>query len=98
METQSSNDDVFDASQLICAVARQDKEAFARLFQYFAPRIKAMHMRKGLAEQRAEDLAQEAMLSVWRKAHQYNPEGARAAAWIFTIARNLRIDQIRRQS
>ena len=97
MENPAPNSDVFDASELICAVARQDKTAFARLFQYFAPRIKAMLMRKGTPEQRAEDLAQEAMMTVWRKAGQYNPEGAHAAAWIFTIARNRRIDQIRQQ-
>ena len=97
MESPTRGGDVFDASELICAVAQQDKVAFGRLFQFFAPRIKAMLMRKGLAEQRAEDLAQETMLTVWRKANQYNPEGAQAAAWIFTIARNLRIDQIRRQ-
>ncbi|MDX2157523.1 MAG: sigma-70 family RNA polymerase sigma factor [Hyphomicrobiaceae bacterium] len=85
----------FDASPLIVAVARGDRAAFARLFEHFAPRIKAMLMRTGLAPQRAEDLAQETMLTVWRKAHLYNPEGASAPAWIFTIARNRRIDVLR---
>ncbi len=95
MEKPQSNDDVFDASELIVSVARQDKAAFARLFEYFAPRIKAMLLRRGLPEQRAEDLAQETMLTVWRKASQFNPESGHGAAWIFTIARNRQIDQSR---
>jgi RNA polymerase sigma-70 factor (ECF subfamily) len=97
MKKPSPDEDVFDASELICAVARQDKEAFGRLFEHFAPRIKAMLMRKGLAEHRAEDLAQETMLMVWRKANKFNPEGANAAAWIFTIARNRQIDRVRQE-
>ena len=77
--------------------ARQDRAAFADLFSYFAPRIKTFMLRSGAIEAGAEELAQETMLTVWRKAELYNPETANAAAWIFTIARNLRIDAYRRQ-
>ncbi len=77
--------------------AHQDRAAFVQLFGQFAPRIKSMMMRGGAQADAAEDIAQEAMLSVWRKASYFNPEKASAAAWIFTIARNLRIDLSRRQ-
>jgi RNA polymerase sigma-70 factor (ECF subfamily) len=84
---------------LIQAVAvRQDREAFGRLFEYFAPRIKAYMQRSGATEATAEELAQETMLAVWRKAGLFDPASAGAAAWIFTIARNLRIDAHRRAS
>jgi RNA polymerase sigma-70 factor (ECF subfamily) len=84
---------------LIQAVAvRQDRDAFARLFEYFAPRIKAYLLRSGTSEASAEELAQETMLMVWRKAGLFDPASAGAAAWIFTIARNLRIDAHRRTS
>jgi RNA polymerase sigma-70 factor (ECF subfamily) len=73
-----------------------DRSAFAALFDHFAPRVKAYLMRMGLPASRAEELAQETMLLVWRKAARFDPETAGAAAWIFTIARNLRIDAARR--
>jgi RNA polymerase sigma-70 factor (ECF subfamily) len=76
--------------------ATKDREAFAALFGFYAPRIKAMLMRAGDAAEAAEDLAQETLLVIWRKAGQFDPRRASAAAWIFTIARNLRIDRLRR--
>jgi RNA polymerase sigma-70 factor, ECF subfamily len=83
--------------QLIHAIAAHgDRAAFTSLFLRFAPRAKAYLMQLGMDAGSAEELAQEALLLVWRKAAQYNPERASAAAWIFTIARNLRIDLARR--
>jgi RNA polymerase sigma-70 factor, ECF subfamily len=83
---------------LIEAVAlRQDRNAFAALFAYFAPRIKTFMLRSGASAQSADELAQEALLAVWSKATLFDPTSAGAAAWIFTIARNLRIDELRRQ-
>ncbi len=82
---------------LIRAIAAdQDRDAFARLFAYFAPRVKAFMQRSGVAADAAEELAQETMLNVWRKAALFDAGTAGAAAWIFTIARNLRIDAYRR--
>ena len=72
-----------------------DRVAFASLFEFYAPRIKAMLMRLGAAADTAEDLAQETLLMVWRKAAYFDPARASASAWIFTIARNLRIDRLR---
>jgi RNA polymerase sigma-70 factor, ECF subfamily len=83
--------------QLIDAIAvRGDRAAFTSLFLRFAPRVKAYLMQLGMDAGSAEELAQEALLAVWRKAAQFDPERASAAAWIFTIARNLRIDLARR--
>lgn len=88
-------DDPF--SPLVRQVAQvQDRAAFAALFDHFAPRIKAYLMRQGTPGQQAEELAQEAMLALWRKAALFDPARASAATWIFTIARNLRIDALRR--
>jgi RNA polymerase sigma-70 factor, ECF subfamily len=86
-----------DFGRLIVAVAEtHDREAFARLFAHFAPRLKAFLIRSGADALAAEDFAQEAMLIVWRKAALYDPERAAPSSWIFTIARNLRIDTLRR--
>ena len=86
-------------SAMIAAVAhRGDSAAFAEIFTYFAPRVKSYLMRLGLAPAAAEDLAQDCMLSVWRKAALFDPSRAAASTWIFTIARNLRIDTARRKT
>lgn len=76
--------------------ASQDRAAFAALFRHVAPRIKSYLMRGGTSDGAAEDLTQEALVAVWRKAAQFDRRKARASTWIFTIARNLRIDQLRR--
>ena len=82
---------------LIAAVAReQDRSAFARLFAYFAPRVKSFLMRSGLAEPAAEEVTQETMIALWRKASYFDPRRAGASTWVFTIARNRRIDRLRR--
>jgi RNA polymerase sigma-70 factor (ECF subfamily) len=86
-----------DPACLIQAIADQaDRAAFIKLFNIFAPKVKAYLMRLGLDRGVAEDLVQEVMLTVWRKAAQYDPERASPATWIFAIARNLRIDTARR--
>lgn len=69
-----------------------DREAFGRLFAHFAPRVKSYLIRTGSSDQSAEDLAQEALVTVWRKAALFNPAQAAVSTWIFTIARRLRID------
>lgn len=83
---------------LLQTVARhRDRRAFALLFQAFAPRIKAFLMRSGSDAGMAEEVTQEVMVTVWRRAETYDPAQAGAATWIFTIARNKRIDMIRRE-
>jgi RNA polymerase sigma-70 factor (ECF subfamily) len=75
----------------------RDRAAFGALFEHFAPRIKSYLMRLGTPPGQAEDLAQEAMLTLWRKAALFDPARASASTWMFTIARNLRIDAIRKE-
>ncbi len=76
---------------------RGDVEAFRNLFQAYAPRVKSYMMRQGADANTAEELAQETLLTVWRKANLYSGEKGSATTWIFTIARNLRIDRLRRE-
>ena len=77
--------------------ARGDAAAFRELFQTFAPRVKSYMMRQGADPTTAEELAQETLLMVWRKAALYSSDKGSASTWIFTIARNLRIDRLRRE-
>jgi len=87
-----------DARSWMRAIARdRDPQAFERLYQYYAPRLKSYMVRQGADSASADDLAQEAMVQVWRKAEQYDPARAAPAAWIYRVARNLRIDKLRRQ-
>jgi len=74
----------------------QDRAAFAALFRHFAPRIKGFLMKSGTPAPVAEDCAQEVMAVVWQKAHLFDPARASVATWVFTIARNRRIDLARR--
>jgi RNA polymerase sigma-70 factor (ECF subfamily) len=83
-------------ADLRAVAERRDREAFGRLFAFYAPRIKAYLRRLGAEDAAAEDLAQEAMLSVWRRAHQFDRRRAALSTWVFTIARNKRIDALRR--
>ncbi|RZJ98605.1 MAG: sigma-70 family RNA polymerase sigma factor [Brevundimonas sp.] len=88
-----------DYDQLIVAVAQtRDRDAFARLFQHFAPRLKAWLIKGGAADAAAEEFAQEAMLTVWRKAELFDSRMAHASTWIFTIARNRRLDALRKDA
>jgi RNA polymerase sigma-70 factor, ECF subfamily len=75
-----------------------DREAFASLFDAFAPRVKSFMIRKGASPDLAEDLVQETMINVWTKAGMYDPAKGTVLTWVFTVARNLRIDRIRRES
>jgi len=86
-----------EMSALLVAVATtRDRALFAKLFAYYAPRVKGHLMRKGIDAAAAEELTQETMLIVWRKAETFDPGKASAATWIYTIVRNLRIDALRR--
>ncbi|MEM8729911.1 MAG: sigma-70 family RNA polymerase sigma factor [Pseudomonadota bacterium] len=75
----------------------QDQRAFAELFEYFAPRVKAFLMKSGADSAQAEECAQEVMATIWQKSHLFDPSRASVATWIFTVARNRRIDMVRRQ-
>lgn len=85
-----------DLDALMTAVARhQDRQAFASLFEHYAPRLKTWLMRTGSEPEFADDLVQDSFVLVWRKAAQFDASRSRVAAWLFTIARNLRVDRKR---
>ena len=80
-------------------LVRREKsvEAFERLFNHFAPKVKGFLMKSGTDNAMAEECVQEVMATVWHKAHLFDPTRASAATWIFTIARNKKIDALRKQ-
>ncbi|MEQ1570017.1 MAG: sigma-70 family RNA polymerase sigma factor [Myxococcota bacterium] len=82
-------------SELLAAIARGDRAAFSAFFHRFAPRINGF-LRQSLPASKAEEVAQEVLLRVWRSAAGYDPSRASPATWVFTIARNARIDALRR--
>lgn len=85
------------ARELLERVARRDREAFAAFFLLVAPKVKGYLLRLGSVAAAAEELTQDVMLTVWRKADQFNAAKAGALTWVFVIARNRRIDALRRE-
>ena len=75
----------------------KDRQAFAELFAHFAPRVKGFLMKSGADATLAEECAQDVMATVWLKAHMFDASRASVATWIFTVARNRRIDLLRRE-
>lgn len=84
------------ASLLVRVRDHQDRTAFAALFRHFAPRVKGFLMKSGASATLAEEVAQDVMATLWQKAHLFDPARASVATWVFTIARNRRIDALRR--
>lgn len=94
MQTEQAD---LDWGNLVARVRDQgDKAAFAALFRHFAPRVKGFLMKSGATAALAEECAQDVMAALWQKAHLYDPARASVATWVFTIARNRRIDALRR--
>ena len=85
------------SGHILAISARGDRAAFGALFAHFAPRVKSYLLRLGAGPGQAEDMAQEVLLAVWRKAASFDPAKAEASTWVFAIARNLRIDALRRE-
>ncbi|CAG0911267.1 unnamed protein product, partial [Cyprideis torosa] len=76
----------------------RDRDAFAALFDHFAPRLKGFVMRSGASEHQAEEIVQDVMLTIWHKAALFDPHRAQVSAWIYQIARNRQIDLARRDN
>ena len=86
-----------ELDDLLAAVgARRDGKAFTVLFDHFRPRLQTQMVRRGVAPFAAEDVAQDVMETIWRKAHLYDPRKSAAATWVFHIARNRSVDLRRR--
>lgn len=77
---------------------KRDKAAFSNLFDHFAPRLKGFVMKSGMPGGQAEEIVQDVMLTVWRKAAQFDPHRAQVSAWIYQITRNRQIDIIRKNN
>ncbi len=77
----------------------QDRACFSLLFEHFSPRLKSFLLKAGnLNEESAEELVQETMIKVWRRSSTFSPAQASASTWIYTIARNTRVDWFRKQN
>ena len=102
MPTTKNKDFKSDADYLngllMKVAVSQDKEAFKELFKHFAPRIKGFFQGQGSSADKADEVVQEAMVNVWRKSHLFDPTKAKASTWIFTVARNARIDLLRKEN
>ncbi len=97
MRSKTTTDRHEEHARLAIRVAGQrDRAAFAALFDHFAPRINGYLQRLGADPGAAEDFAQEVMSVLWHKAHLFDPEKSSLATWLFRIARNRRIDALRR--
>lgn len=84
-------------NHLIAIRDHQDRSAFAEVFTHFAPRVKGFLMKSGVGPGTAEEISQDVMATLWRKAHLFDPTKASVSTWIFTIARNRKIDVLRKQ-
>jgi RNA polymerase sigma-70 factor (ECF subfamily) len=84
-------------SVLVLAIASRDREAFASLYRRYLPRVIAFLRKRNADEAIAAEIAQEVLLTVWKRAGAYDASRASAASWIFTIARNRYIDRLRRE-
>ena len=84
------------ADLLVAVSTTQDRQAFSELFAYYAPRVKSYLMRLGSDNAQAEEISQDVMVTVWRKASLFDRSQASVSTWIFRIARNRRIDVFRR--
>ncbi|WP_342077582.1 sigma-70 family RNA polymerase sigma factor [Yoonia sp. SS1-5] len=83
--------------QVVAVRDSKDRAAFAELFAHFAPRVKSFLMKSGASPDLAEECTQEVMATLWNKAHMFDPAKASVSTWIFTIARNRKIDLLRKQ-
>ncbi|MEM7302708.1 MAG: sigma-70 family RNA polymerase sigma factor [Pseudomonadota bacterium] len=103
MKAGSTTSRQADVGEVMCdlltrVAEHQDRSAFTQLFEHFGPRLKGFMMKRGLESEQAEDMAQETMIKVWHKARLFNAERGSVSTWVFTIARNLHVDAMRRQS
>lgn len=98
----SSNDNQNNLSEwdrlLLRVGSDRDRFAFKKLYEHFTPRLKSFLLRIGSDMSAAEEICQESMIMVWRRAETFNPDSAGASTWIFTIARNKRIDKLRKDN
>jgi RNA polymerase sigma-70 factor (ECF subfamily) len=99
LEDQDPDQEPTLADDIIAIAERRDQAALVRVFDYYVPKIRGFClMHQPGATLMADDIAQEVMIRVWNKAYTFRPETASLNTWIFTIARNARIDYLRKNS
>jgi RNA polymerase sigma-70 factor (ECF subfamily) len=87
-----------EMSEYLCTVASERcKRSFSKIFSYFAPRLRSYALKQMGNEALAMELVQDTMSNVWQKSHLFNSEKGSPSTWIFTIARNIRFDMLRKQ-
>ena len=94
---KEKGDNNFFASCMNDIATNQDRVSFSNIFNHFAPRLKSYFVKAGASETQSEEIIQEVMIAVWTKASSYNKEKSSVSTWIYTIARNKRIDKIRKE-
>lgn len=86
-------------ADMVAVAKTRDRDAFERLFDHYVPLLRAFSLAAHPgAHILADEVAQEVMIKVWNKAHTYNPDVATVSTWVFTLARNARIDYLRKNS
>ena len=95
--SQSKTDFSMQTVWMIAVRDDRDRQAFAALFDHFAPRLKGFIIRSGVSAHQAEEIVQDVMLTIWRKAATFDPHRAQVSSWIYQIARNRQIDLVRKE-
>ena len=91
--------DISELSNLMVKITQdRDEMAFSNLFDFLAPKINTYFLQNGLAAESAEELTQEVMSTIWAKSDKYDPSKSAVSTWVYTIARNKKIDFLRRNS
>ena len=91
--------DKLDLENLMFKISNgRDQIAFSEIFDFMAPKINAYFIQNGIYSDTAEELTQEVMSTIWSKSHQYNSSKSAVSTWIYTIARNKKVDFFRKNS
>lgn len=98
-DTQQEDKNQYLRDLMVLVAEKRDRVAFGELFDHFAPMLRSFSLSKQPgAYLVADEIAQEVMIRLWEKAHTYKPEKAAVSTWVFTLARNYRIDLIRKNA
>lgn len=86
------------SKHLVRVAMHKDQQSFAALFEHFAPLLKSFYMSNlpMATTAKTEELVQEVMCKVWLKASSFDSGKSAASTWIYTVARNARIDYLRK--
>lgn len=97
-ETERPDSAAAELNRLLVRIgADADRAAYKQLFDYYAPRIRAFLRGRRLSGPQVDDLTQDALLTIWRRASTFDPAKASASTWVFTVVRNLQIDLYRKE-